>query len=536
MSDIFKKSVWPLSILLLGIVTYLPLIIFKSPVNPDAQFIIPILIKTHSIGEYFNLLTSWMTLDFQPVRDLSLLIDLKVFEYFGLNISVFHNLLLWVISSIAVGRLLKKIFPELSDLEINLICACIVVYPLFTQAISWGVARKHILAFLFCTLATLKWVRPKSNSISATLFYFLAVLSQPIALLWPIWALSYEYFITDKNQQKRYAQLVPAFLILCVVGYVNYLYYETSPLFAQLYGTKTNELLEISDKVLAVGHYIFQMFFPYLLSFIYTLGHWSTLVGLILLGAFSYLLLGLKINRRFAFVWGLYIFLPLSIVITKSRVLYDTYLLIPVMGALILVIAIKLKLPDFKFKNHAYIFLIIFWAAFSYSEASGWKNEIQLTQRSFERRPTCLSAFQYLRMSYENDLPPESPEARKFLYNNECEAFEMGGQDLLNLQAYILYYEADFPLEERIIKMQNIASKGIFPNMALAALYLKSQRPADATNTINQLISTWGDHKFRDEFIPIAFKLKPFCEETKNSECLRVLQPFVSKKEGLSYK
>ena len=153
---------------------------------------------------------------------------------------------------------------------------------------------------------------------------------------------------------------------MIIMTIINFRYYETSPLFAQYYGTKTDEIFEISDKILALGHYLFQMILPYWLSFTYTLGHWSTLAGLGFLGFIILLVIGFKVNYKFVFVWASFSMLPLVVIISKSRTLYDTYLLVPTVGILFIFLAIKEKLPKFKFKYHLYVCFIILWISLSH--------------------------------------------------------------------------------------------------------------------------------------------------------------------------
>ncbi len=542
MNVLKNTKLWSIFLLAVAMATYWPVISFNFPINPDAQYIFPVLLKISTISEYFNNLFSFQTIDFQPIRDLSLYIDLGFYNYFGINISVFHNLLLWIGACLVLGRIIKHVFAGLEDLEILLIITGFLVYPLFVQTISWGIARKHILTFLFILLATLQWIKANEESkhkstIFATLFYFFSILSQPITLLWPLWAVVYTFLKRTSSRLNTFIKLIPAFVIMIVVTIINFSYYEKSPVFAKYYGTKTDELFEISDKILAFGHYLFQMLLPYWLSFTYTLGHWSTLGGLGLLGLIIFLVFGLKVNLKFFIIWATYILLPLAVVISKSRTLYDTYLLVPTIGLLFIFLAIKEKMPKFKFKHLIYSCSIIIWMSLSHYESSAWTDEVELTRRSFFRRPHCLTAFQYLRMSYENDRPPQSPEAKKFIYNYKCDAFEITAANLINLKAYLLYYEEDLSNEERIAKLEKLAPAGILPNLALVALNLKLKKFNDADQNIKGLILSWSKNKYRDEYIPIVKKsVYPYCEKLHNLQCLEMLKPFLKQQSSILYK
>jgi hypothetical protein len=520
---------------------YGSLVYSDSLVNPDAQFIIPILKSVSSASEYLKLLVTFNTLDIHPVRDLSLLIDIKIFDWTGFNPTIFHNLLLWVGIGWIIDLFIKKMFPTIGDQERLLIVLCFLVYPLFTQSVSWGVARKHLLALLFALIASYKAIsidKPYryEDSLFFNFFYTCAILSQPITLLLPFWLGLYVYLKRPRLLKSALKMFVPGFIIFVIVLLVNYAYYESSHIFLTSYGPKTNEMLELSDKILALGHYIFQLFFPYLLSFTYTLGHWSTLAGLILLGVLSYIILGFKIDKREIIIWGAFIILPLSIILLKSSTLYDTCLLLPAFGVLILLLKIREKLGDIQWKLPLFG-LILFWTSYSHYEVRGWRDEVVLMEKGFKRRPTCLTAFGYLKMSYENNRPPETATARRFLYNYECDKFEMRGQHMLNMHAYLLYYENDLPQEDRIARLEKISEVAILPGMALAALYLKLNETQKARATIKELVNRWGQKRYKSEKILIASEvLNPFCVREGNLECQKLLQPFIHEKESIFYK
>ncbi len=530
-----------ISLSVIAIVTYSSVIFSQTFINPDAQDIFPMLQNITSVSDYFQHLFTFRTIDFQPVRDLSLYLDLFAFNLTRINITIIQNILIWVTSCWVMGKVLEKLFKDLTKLEISLIVILFLSYPLFTQSVCWGIARKHLLSFMFVLFATDRMIQKDEYSLRDALqinFFFLcSVLSQPISLLWPLWSASYALTYRQNHYKNNLNVLIPGFLILVLVCALNVFYYSTSIVFLNSYASKTNELLEISDKILALGHYVFQVFYPYLLSFRYTLGHWSTLAGLLITGIFAYFLLRMRVNRKEILVWCAFVLGPLLIVLTKSTMLYDTYLLLPAFGFLVLILKLKEKAPAVKIKKPLCIIGIIFFTVFSHYEASAWNNEVLLTKRSFERRPTCVTAFDYLRMSYENDLPPDSPDARNFLYNHVCEKFQTGGMHLNNLKAYLLYYENDLPDEIRIKKLQSLANKGIFPHIALVALYIKFNKTTEATNALDDMDKNWSHLKYKAEYIPIAAKnVYPFCQSVQHKKCIEMLNPFISKKNGLSYR
>jgi hypothetical protein len=528
-------------IALLGFVIYFPSIISSSPFDPDAQKIIPLLENCKNVGDYFARLMTLKTLDFQPVRDVTLYVDITVNKLWGLNSLVFFNLVFWTFSICVVGRILKKVFPKIGELEIYLIMITFFFYPLFVWTVAWGMARKHLLSFLFILLATDKLLEINQNNDwknvgLINIYYALSIFSQPISILWPIWGLVFLYL--ENHNLKFSLYVLKTTLVICLIGIiVNYLYYAYSPVMLSIYGSKTSSVWDFSDKILALGHYIFQLFYPYLMSFSYELGHWSTITGILILGFFAYLVLGFKVDRRKAILWALYALLPLTIVTVKATTLFDTYLLLPSLGVLILILLIKERLPDFKHKNKIYVLLLLVGGWRSYNESNLWADEIKLTGTSFERRPSCKTAYDFLKLSYENGRPPHSNQAKHFFFEYNCASNRAQNFDLLNFKSNMLFYEEDFSADQRIDKLKSFARLALYPNIVLSALYIKLNKEREATQALSNMIDRWGNLKHQNAYLPLVDEyLKPFCQKNDNQKCLDFINPFVFKEMGIRYK
>lgn len=519
--------------LVISALTYLP-VLFVGSANPDAQFILPNILSATDLGNYLENLLHLRTIDVQPFRDLSLFLDIFIYQKTGINTFVFHNVVLWALGLSCVFRISKRTFPNLDEGTILLLCSCFLVYPLFTSAVAWGVARKHLLAFLFTLLATELWCQESPLNLKKKIFifgfYLLAVLSQPIGLLWPLWAFIHSY--TQKKLSKSACRFfVMLFSLMILLTAINYIYYSYSPVFKQFYGTKTDNLLSFPDKLLALGHYSFQLVFPYLLSYRYELGHWSTLLGLVIMVIFCFLLYKFRPGRSFNITWLSFALLPLTIVASKPDTLYDTYLLLPAVGCFMLILQFASK------ANHrltkVFLAMLLIWGIMTNREALAWKNDVLLTQRSFARRPSCKTAADYLKTSYENGIRPESPEAKLFLHTHECKR----NNDAVNLHTYLLYYESDLPLTIRFKQLEMLRAFGIFPSIALASLYVKTNLFLEADKVIEQMVTQWGKVRFREEFIPIVKEtLFPYCEQKQNAECTKLLSPFIRKKDLFFYR
>lgn len=510
----------PVLLLLALILSYAPVLLTNHPVNPDAQFIIPNLTEVSGINEYIQNLFSLKTIDVQPVRDLTFTADILIFKLTGWNSFIWINLLLFWLSGFLLYRILNFIFRDLSENQLWMIIACFLLYPLFSQTVAWGMARKHLLAFVFILAATDAWLRKKRFS---TIFYGLSVFSQPITLLWPCWA--------AVQNPKNWKKLIPSFLLMILTVAVNFIYYRHSEVFRSIYGTKINELAAVPEKTLALGHYVFQLIFPYLLSNRYGLGHWSTLAGLGLI-VLLFLYFRKRVEKERFLSWGLFLVFPILIVIAQASSLYDTYLLAPGVAFLILILA-SLKIP---FSTRVLIIPVLIWGSLTFYEAFKWRDEVTLTERSFSRRPDCLSAFQHARSSYEEGRLP-SRDSLAYLRDYDCRDLPVSVQHRINLDASIALYENYGTIDERIEKLKGLNIHGIYPGFALVSLYIKTGRKDDAKTKLAELHRQWAGLRFRNEFIPMTAEIiEPFCRKEADRDCLELIKPFIKKNDGLSYR
>lgn len=517
-------------IIVVGVI-YSSLLFSDSIVNPDAQIIYPNLGSFNDIFDYLHGLINLKTVDFQPMRDLSFAVDIFFYNKFGINVSIYQNVIIFGLTSYVLEKIISIEFPDILKQERILIVLCFLSYPLFSQMISWGVGRKHLLSCLFILLATYYWIK-SSDIKKASVFYALSVLSQPISILWPLWALFYKWIKLHKNEVKT---LTPVWIIFVTTLVINFLYYAHSPVFHASYADKTNEILEISDKILAVGHYSFQLLFPYFLSYSYSLGDYSTLIGLILF--ISTLLFMWKVRKdKISFLhWFVFLSLPLSVILVKSSLLLDIYLLIPLCGFLFFVLHIKKRIKSNLLFFYVGLFLV--WGVLSFYGASTWRSELKLTERSFNNRPSCISASDYLMASYEEDHPKTDKKARDYLYDYECGKFQKTGEQLVFLQANLLLYENDFSDEMREERLKNLLQYGLYPYIALGSFYIQKKNELKATQVIEEMLLKYSESRFSGPYFPAAENiLMPFCSSHNFKKCSDFLEPFVTKKQGLIYK
>jgi hypothetical protein len=522
---------WSSTLILIAVslfIAYSPVIFSTRSVNIDAQLIMPLFDQFEGLSGYFHSLFTWQTYDLQPVRDLTLLIDHWAFKSFGLNTQPFQNLIYWCLTIVLVRRLLQIVRPDLTVVSQNLIIFLFSLYPLFCASLSWGIARKHILATMFTIWTTIHFLNylshPKKRLILAwALTYALAVLSQPICVLWPLWALLY---LSLHGKIRSWVTLIPSFCLMTLIAWANHLYYENSPLFKLYYESKSSSGSELSEKLLGFGHYFYQLLLPYAPATAYELGHWSVLVGLLLFVLFNALYYKFKRLLTPWLTWGAFVFFPLSVVLSNPHIISDAYLLVPAIGMLFLLLAF---IQDQQKLEHRLLIVVIplalVWGTKVFFEARLFTDPWLFAEaRNFDRRPNCESALKAATKSYglRGEL---SEDVRTYLLTHECQSPKMigatGAFAFLYLQTYIAYFE------KKIETLEKLSSVSYYPRLAYATALFDQGRETEALEQISQvsLISTkikWSDHY--DALI--AKHLVPHCETRQLSACLDISKHF----------
>ncbi len=484
----------------------------------------PILKNMTSVGHYFESLVTFQTLDFQPVRDLSLALDLFFLKHFEFNSYIFQNVLIWAISSVYLTKILDLLFPELDKKWIVLITTAHIVYPLFVATICWSMARKHLLAYLFLCISTFKLMNPKSRMVSVIFFYALSVLSHPIGVLWPVWALTYKW----QEEKSQLRSLKKVFLILftlmLIFIFLNYIYYETSSTFKNIYDSKTQEFFNVPDKILALGHYSSALALPYQQSFFYDLGHWSTLSGLVIIGLSLYMYRGLKLSKKFLINWGVFGVLPLFIVLSMPSLLSDTYLLFPAVSGIVFITHFLQQKVSEKYYKGLYV-LVGFWSIFTFSESLYWTDSTKFTTRNFERRPNCWSAVNLAKLHFTKKEVPSS-ELKQFIYLNQClrpqTLFQVAEFTVIN--ANFIYYDANLSAEAKINELKKFSHLSPYPELMIAAILIDEKKTDLADTTLKRIFSKTKE--------PIEVKNDPvlkdivrvYCSKRFNDDCLALLK------------
>ena len=523
------KKFYFISLPILTFLVYFALLSANKTVNPDAQIIFEHLNNVKGAFDYLIKIAQLQTIDFQPIRDITLFLDIFFFEHFDLNTSISQNLLWWIGSCYFIWKIQKVIFSDKNKSLIFLLLLAFAVYPLFSFTISWGMARKHIVSFFFIIFATYEIVSPKCFTIRRSLkisaLYLLSGFAQPIHILWPIWASIYLKFNSKMKWRELLKIVAPLFLAFTFLTIINFLYYKYSPTYNFHYASKTSEIFNLSDKVLALGHYHFQLFFPFLLSFNYELGDYHVLVGLLILVIFT-LILYKRSTKLEVLFWLVPGYLSLVVILNTPHHLFDSYLLLPGFSLLML---ISHLLPQ-KINGTSKIgfsLLILLFSLFSHFESKKWLDPVTLTQSSFENRQNCKNALNFLKMTYESHLNV-SENLRNYLTKYDClkdqNSTHYKAISNVVLISYILFHEDALPIQDRINRLKFLSQKSLIAHLSLAALYLKNSKTYEADMVIEDIVKLMKDKKISGkEFHPItAYYVHPYCKKKNWEECLTI--------------
>lgn len=529
------KYLWPLLLLWLCII-YSPVLLAPKVVNPDSSLILPLFENFDGLWGYLKALFNLQTYDVQPVRDLSLFIDWSIYRSTKINTALFQNILWWWVASVFVFKTLMEIKPTLQKNYLWGITVLFSVYPLFASSLNWGIARKHILAFMFIMMATYYFLKHK-NSWKMHLFYALSVFSQPITILWPLWV-NVSLFLESRQSLKTQIKLLPTYLIFLTGFFSNYIYYKYSPVFKMSFGSKTSEPFNLVDKFLGLGHYFFQTVFPYLPANSYKLDHWSVLAGLV----FCLFFIGFSFKffpkRSWLLQWGTFFIFPLLVVLVQPHFLSDTYLLTSAFGLLMLILGFDWEKLNVKKPVIITVFSITFfvWSFFTYSDSRLWTDQIAFQKtRNFDRRPSCDSAIIYASkiLSLEGTFPQD---VREFMQKNDCTNVSYSNPALYNrvqvMQTQMIYHAPKFSPETKIEMLKGMAETSLYSKLVLASLYAQNEKRSELNVHLNQLKEIYPTLSWPQYVDRRIVPLHEFCQKNQMQDCLTITSHYVSETES----
>lgn len=510
-------------------------------VSPDAYLILPHLESFSSISEYLKSLVNLSSIDIQPVRDLSLWIDWWFFHKTGLNSFIWTNVLLFLMTifvwiKIQASELANK---GVQSVLFGVLLAC---YPVYAHIVSYSMGRKHLLSFFFISLSTYFIIKVSKKRFITfkevfwiALTFFLSVFSQPISLLFPLWALLY-LKLEKIKLEKSFISLFILLLIIFIFGFsVNYFYYENSLVIKNVFGSKTDNALNISDRIYSLFIYFYNALYPFELSFYSSAQIKRPFFGLMLFTLFSLVYLGITKNIKHYLQWMCYALLPLLIITTSPYNIYYTYLTIPLAAILLLQFELMNKLLTklpFWFGKNSLAVLLLLLAIFSHFEANKWTDERKWGEMNISRDPHCNSVIRYSRdLLSKGELP--SQDIMNFMAQNNCNHYSTDYHqiELIVFQSQIIFYNEAIPIEQRVTTLKNHGKINFYPLLVLASIYIKESKISEAKEMIEETIRFLGDVSLGTMYDKIFDDyLIPFCEQNEQQECVKRFKRLTLKK------
>jgi hypothetical protein len=483
-----KNLFWYASIFWGLLFIYWPLIATDPFIFRDDHLLVDPLFQLSSFTEFWRHIFSLKGIDFQPVRDLSFMIDVFCKKIF--NFSTFHlsNVIIWFGCVVLIFKTFRTSKTVLGSLLIALFC----FHPSFAMVVSWIAARKHLLAFFFILLAFYFVLhRPHNwrNTLVVFLFYLLSVFSQPITLPWPLW---YLFYLLYKRTPKKTAWLsaAPFVSLMILVTWLNHAlytyHYQALNKLTQVSNVASLEFFpSFKPALLLYGRAVYQFFIPLNFSLNYNIEYADNFWGLVLLALFlffSFHFLGAKKT----FLWILSFFLSLVIVALKIRNLFmsDTYLLWAFLSLFILLVETVAQSKR-KFVLPLAAVLLLGCFIKSHSVARYWTSDLMLLEKSFANEPDCSFAPVYAKLLYENDLPDKANEVVNFVVNNHC--FIAHSQFNLSVVYLSVFHRENIDLNDKIKYFQE-HTKDLEATLLLGLIYLSQSNSKKAWELIGPLL------------------------------------------------
>ncbi|MBN2541322.1 tetratricopeptide repeat protein [bacterium] len=346
-------------------------------------------------------------LTYQPVREFSYLLDYQLWEMnpHGYRLA---NLIYYLIIGIVLYYLFLKLLKKPT---LAFIAALIfMVHPLHVEAVAWIAGRKYILMGLFFFLALYLYNSSYRGSsfkriisyISCYFFYLLSVLSQPSAVIFPLFGLLTDFiFREDSNENRRKKTILVRQLPFWIFDIIIILYF-----FFFVSAIKPSGGIWPGISPLFIFANIFDyfrmLFLPVKLAsrypdyFMDTVPYLKSILGVLIL---SWIIISFKFARKLktVFTSGLFFILSLLPTIGLLRISTqraDRYAFLTVFAFSYFITVyydkIRQKLKLMRYKNFLSILLagyILVLAFGSFNRSKVWMNSDLLWEDNIRKYP-----------------------------------------------------------------------------------------------------------------------------------------------------
>lgn len=304
------------------------------------------------------------------------------------------NILLHVFNAFLVYRLGRGLFK--SEFISLISCLVFLVHPLQIESVGWISELKNVLSTTFSLLGMIWYTRyqdkkSQQNYFLTFLFFVLACMSKPSAVVFPLSLLCVDILIQQKLSIRFLWNKIPFLIVSIIFGIVNI---KTQS--ADLFINHAHEF-PLYQRVGFAGYalikYLILFIAPVKLSVIYSYPEvkWTILIpGFIALCGLITCLIFLHRKKQFSMIAILLFVLSNLILVLQflpfGEVLYaDRYFYIPVIGmAWFLAIAVeKLKVRPYII----YFVLLVYLSVLSFARIGTWKSAMSLYEDIIKKYP-----------------------------------------------------------------------------------------------------------------------------------------------------
>lgn len=480
-------QLWWLVLALLTLWIYWPVLKSQPVLGRDDLQVLSLLPSEISLHSLQELWSPKVNPDLQPLKELSLLLDLKIGKL--LHYRVFHisNLCLFWLSLCILHQLLQSLCKDIW--LVRGLVLLTAVHPLAVMSVAWIAARKYLLAALFLLLATKFFTeafwraRPYRSIALATFSFLFALASQPVAVVWPLWTCAYLY---DQRKFKKSSYL---FWLACIgnlcLGFAWTLLQTKhyAAYFVQNHLLSRQEQLggfrPLGNLALALGRATWQLLVPLAYSVTYSPSSWRNYAGLVLLVA---LLAYFIYSKNFSKImhWLLWGAAALLITLVKVQNLFfsDTYAFL-MLFALALVFSIAVYCQTQAARRNLLIVLTCLVPIFAWqarAQSYQWLDDISLWRQAYHQEPDCFDSLAFVSQLYMKEQFTEASDVNRYHLRNCRDSL------MAPLIALGVFYEVRLNTEDKQKILQNIPGDSKLPQTMRTALYLAEKNYVAASS------------------------------------------------------
>lgn len=358
----------------------------------DSEYIINNLyIRAFTADNLRTIFTKPFFLNYAPLQLLSYMAE---YQAWGLDPAGYHltNVILHGINACLAYAVIGRIFP---DRKIAFVAAMLfAIHPINVENTAWISERKTLLASLFSMLAIMSYIdyckgRGRGLYLAAALFFILAILSKPVAVVLPAVLVAYELTL-GKGLSRSALALAPMFAI-SIAGAVIAIKAQSGggavgpeTLSAEvLFGTIYPTMLPVFWKYAAL------ILWPFNQSGFYdTTLYDSFLAPTVVIAAIAIAASWVIIFRygkaqgRFWFLWFWLWLLPVSNIIPLPVYYADRYMYLPAISFFVLIGWIAEQAALFGASRQKQLHtaiaavFIVFYASIAFFRIDVWKDDL----------------------------------------------------------------------------------------------------------------------------------------------------------------